>query len=125
MPIYEYQCTGCQLVFEEWRKASEMTEECVCPQCGASATHILSQTAFVLKGGGWYVSDYGYRKNIKEDSADTPAASSSSQAPAPAASSDSSTAPAASAAVASTSSAGEAKTTATGGSCSTSACANP
>jgi hypothetical protein len=27
----------------------------------------MSQTSFVLKGGGWYVSDYGYRKGIREE----------------------------------------------------------
>ena len=29
----------------------------------------MSQTSFVLKGGGWYVSDYGYRKGISEEGA--------------------------------------------------------
>ena len=27
----------------------------------------MSRTSFVLKGNGWYVSDYGYRKGITED----------------------------------------------------------
>ncbi len=67
MPIYEYQCPKCQRVFEEWCKVSEAHAEEPCPDCGASSPRLISETAFVLKGGGWYVTDYGYRKGVKED----------------------------------------------------------
>ena len=69
MPIYEYQCPKCQRVFEEWVKASEAHGQEPCPHCGTPSSRIISQTSFVLKGGGWYVSDYGYRKGIKEEGA--------------------------------------------------------
>ena len=69
MPIYEYQCPKCQRVFEEWVKASEAHGQEPCPECGTPSSRIISQTSFVLKGGGWYVSDYGYRKGISEDGA--------------------------------------------------------
>ena len=64
MPIYEYQCPKCQRVFEEWVKASDAHGQEPCPDCGTPSPRIISQTSFVLKGGGWYVSDYGYRKGI-------------------------------------------------------------
>ena len=67
MPIYEYQCPKCGNVFEEWVKASEAHKEEPCPRCGALSPRIISRTSFVLKGDGWYVSDYGYRKGITED----------------------------------------------------------
>lgn len=67
MPIYEYQCPKCGRVFEEWVKASEAHREEPCPACGTPSPRILSRTSFVLKGEGWYVSDYGYRKGITED----------------------------------------------------------
>ena len=67
MPIYEYMCRNCQHVFEKWLKVSETTENAPCPNCGSQAQHIISNTAFVLKGGGWYVTDYGYRKGANED----------------------------------------------------------
>jgi len=67
MPIYEYMCQNCQNVFEKWLKFSETTENAPCPKCGSRAQRILSNTAFVLKGGGWYVTDYGYRKGASED----------------------------------------------------------
>ncbi|MCR5561919.1 MAG: zinc ribbon domain-containing protein [Desulfovibrio sp.] len=68
MPIYEYQCPKCQRVFEEWCKVSEAHAEECCPDCGTSSPRLISETSFVLKGGGWYVTDYGYRKGVKEDS---------------------------------------------------------
>ena len=75
MPIYEYQCPHCGKVFEEWVKLSDAHEEMLCPDCKVNAPRLISHTSFVLKGGGWYVTDYGYRKGIKED---VPAEKSSS-----------------------------------------------
>jgi len=66
MPIYEYQCTACDNVFEEWCKCSQMEELLPCPLCSASAKHIISNTAFVLKGTGWYVTEYGNKKSIPD-----------------------------------------------------------
>lgn len=67
MPIYEYKCPKCGNVFEEWVKASDAQKHAKCPVCGAPSPRIMSRTSFVLKGDGWYVSDYGYRKGITED----------------------------------------------------------
>jgi len=81
MPIYEYICPNCQNMFEKWLKVSEATETAPCPKCGSQAQHIISNTAFVLKGGGWYVTDYGYRKGTSEDgTASKPGTSSASSA---------------------------------------------
>ncbi len=63
MPIYEYSCSKCNNVFEEWSKSHTDSEQATCPQCGVVASQIISNTSFVLKGGGWYVTDYGNRKN--------------------------------------------------------------
>ncbi|MDR1776341.1 MAG: zinc ribbon domain-containing protein [Desulfovibrio sp.] len=67
MPIYEYFCPVCRKVFEEWTKSVNDDTVEPCPQCGASSSRVMSHTSFVLKGGGWYVSDYGYRKGISDD----------------------------------------------------------
>lgn len=78
MPIYEYQCPKCQHTFEEWVKASDSLGQEPCPKCGESSPRIMSQTSFVLKGGGWYVSDYGYRKGVTEDGAASTGSSAAS-----------------------------------------------
>jgi putative FmdB family regulatory protein len=62
MPIYEYNCPSCGRVFEEWITSHETTPQ-PCPECGVQAPHIVSNTTFVLKGGGWYVTEYGNRKH--------------------------------------------------------------
>ena len=66
MPIYEYECPKCHKVFEEWVSLSQAHGQEPCPDCGTPSPRLISHTSFVLKGGGWYVSDYGYRKGIKE-----------------------------------------------------------
>lgn len=57
MPIYEYRCNDCQQVFEEWQKGFE-DREMFCPVCGGASFRLISSSAFVLKGSGWYVTDY-------------------------------------------------------------------
>ena len=66
MPIYEYRCNECQQVFEEWQKGFE-EKEVSCPICGGRATRIISQSAFILKGSGWYVTDYCNRKSSSKE----------------------------------------------------------
>lgn len=57
MPIYEYRCTDCEQIFEEWQRDHE-DRSVNCPVCGGEAKRIISNTSFVLKGTGWYVTDY-------------------------------------------------------------------
>jgi putative FmdB family regulatory protein len=58
MPIYEYQCAACGRLVEKWQKMSEKPLT-TCPDCGGRLTKVISNCAFHLKGGGWYVTDYG------------------------------------------------------------------
>ncbi len=58
MPIYEYRCSKCGKEFEEWQKFSDPPVE-ACPDCGGKASRLISHSSFVLKGTGWYVTDYG------------------------------------------------------------------
>jgi putative FmdB family regulatory protein len=66
MPIYEYCCDNCHKVFEEWVRHMDDRATRACPECNGTARRIVSNTSFVLKGGGWYVTDYGYRKGKDE-----------------------------------------------------------
>lgn len=68
MPIYEYRCTACERVSEEWVRSFDSPDEQDCPYCGKPAKRIVSNTSFQLKGGGWYVTDYGSHKNVPHES---------------------------------------------------------
>lgn len=61
MPIYEYQCKECDHVFEDWQKGFE-DKSVPCPECEGESDRLISSTSFILKGSGWYVTDYTNRK---------------------------------------------------------------
>ena len=57
MPIYEYACLKCGKTHEVMQKFSDepLTK---CSDCGGELKKLISNTSFVLKGSGWYVTDY-------------------------------------------------------------------
>jgi len=57
MPTYEYECLKCRRVFEIRQRISEPALK-VCDVCGGEVRRLLSAAPFILKGGGWYVTDY-------------------------------------------------------------------
>jgi len=57
MPIYEYECEHCGKVFEKYKRFYENSNNEIC-KCGHKAHKIISNSTFVLKGGGWYASGY-------------------------------------------------------------------
>ena len=58
LPIYEYACLGCGHEFEKIQKVSDAAVR-KCPACGRlKARRLISRSSFVLKGDGWYVTDY-------------------------------------------------------------------
>jgi putative FmdB family regulatory protein len=68
MPIYEYKCNKCG-VFEVMQKITDSPLK-KCPTCKGKAERQISNTSFVLKGSGWYVTDYA-RKGAKSDSTES------------------------------------------------------
>lgn len=73
MPLYEYQCNKCGRVVEALQRMSddplkrcdELGDER--PGCdgGGDLEKVMSRTSFVLKGDGWYITDYA-RKGQKD-----------------------------------------------------------
>ena len=61
MPIYEYKCDSCGYRFERLQSFSEEPVK-VCPRCGGNVRKLISHSSFILKGTGWYATDYA-RKN--------------------------------------------------------------
>jgi putative FmdB family regulatory protein len=62
VPIYEYQCRKCHDVKEVIQKLQDPPLR-KCPSCGGKLEKMMSPGAFVLKGTGWYATDYGVKAN--------------------------------------------------------------
>ena len=95
MPIHEYQCRKCEAVVERIEGIHDAPMK-KCPSCGGKVDQMISSSAFVLKGSGWYATDYGTRShdngngkgkgNGKGNGKEEPKAKDSAEASCPAAS---------------------------------------
>lgn len=51
MPIFEFKCSVCKKVFEEWVKDYERNKKLTeCPKCGMDAFKIMSVGSFKVNG---------------------------------------------------------------------------
>ncbi|MEO0279191.1 MAG: FmdB family zinc ribbon protein [candidate division WOR-3 bacterium] len=57
MPVYEYKCESCNYKFEKLQSFNDEPEK-LCPKCGGAVKKLISRSSFVLKGTGWYSTDY-------------------------------------------------------------------
>jgi putative FmdB family regulatory protein len=63
MPVYEYRCGKCGNEFEELQRITDGPIR-KCPKCGKLAVErLISRSSFVLKGSGWYATDYGRKSS--------------------------------------------------------------
>ena len=67
MPIYEYECTECGKIEEVIQKFSDSPLS-TCRHCSGSLHKLISQSAFHLKGSGWYVTDYADKSKTNSSS---------------------------------------------------------
>jgi putative FmdB family regulatory protein len=58
MPVYEYQCDACGIVFEARQKFADAPLT-ACTACGGRVEKLISLGGFALKGSGWHQSGYG------------------------------------------------------------------
>jgi putative FmdB family regulatory protein len=83
MPLYEYACSSCGGRFDAVQKFSDpvLTQ---CRLCGAEGIRkVLAPPSFVLKGSGWYATDYPSADRKKGMESEKPAgAGEASKAPA-------------------------------------------
>jgi putative FmdB family regulatory protein len=87
VPTYDYRCDQCARTFEVRQRISEAPLT-TCERCGGPIRRLLAAAPFILKGGGWYVTDYpseGRKKGMEAEK------KSSDATPAPASSTTSST----------------------------------
>ena len=72
MPIYEYRCNDCGKVFEAIQKFSDKPIR-KCVHCsGKKVEKLISQSSFVLKGSGWYKTDYANKGQGEKKETDAP-----------------------------------------------------
>ena len=101
MPIYEYECDKCGVTFEAIQAISAKPLK-TCKGLGCNdkdngkVRRLVSASGFILKGSGWYTSEYpsesrkkGWEQESKQGKADTggtpaPTSAESSSAKAPA-----------------------------------------
>jgi len=80
VPTYEYECPKCPRVFEVRQRITEPAFT-TCDRCGGPVHRLLSAAPFILKGGGWYVTDYpseSRKEASKAESAPSESASTAS-----------------------------------------------
>jgi putative FmdB family regulatory protein len=69
VPAYDYRCDQCDRTFEVRQRISEAPLT-TCDRCGGPIHRLLAPAPFILKGGGWYVTDYpseGRKKGMEAD----------------------------------------------------------
>jgi putative FmdB family regulatory protein len=69
MPIYEYKCNKCG-VFEAMQGIKEPPLK-KCPTCKSKIERQMSRGSFILKGSGWYATDYAKKSTPSTDSDST------------------------------------------------------
>jgi len=57
MPTYEYRCSKCKKEFEVVQRITDDPLK-KCTECGGPVERLIAATNFILKGNGWYKSDY-------------------------------------------------------------------
>jgi putative FmdB family regulatory protein len=69
VPTYDYRCDRCERTFEVRQRISAEPLT-TCDRCGGPIRRLLSAAPFILKGGGWYVTDYpsaGRKKGMEAE----------------------------------------------------------
>ena len=70
MPTYQYRCTHCGYDFEEFQSITEPPLS-KCPKCGQKPRRLITGGAgFLLKGSGFYTTDYrseSYKAAARKD----------------------------------------------------------
>jgi len=76
MPIYEYRCNSCHDEFEVTQKITDAPLT-ACPKCDGAVEKLISQSSFVLKGSGWYATDYARKSTGGDKEAKAPSCEAS------------------------------------------------
>ena len=91
MPIYEYECKKCGVTFEAMQNISaKPLKTCSGLGCddkdNGKVQRVVSASGFILKGSGWYTSDYpseARKKGWEQESKQSSQGSDASKVPTP------------------------------------------
>ncbi|MBV8137092.1 MAG: zinc ribbon domain-containing protein [Deltaproteobacteria bacterium] len=78
MPIYEYKCNKCGVV-EVMQRITEAPLK-KCPNCKSKVERMMSRSSFVLKGTGWYATDYANKGKDQPTASEDSSSSSNGKA---------------------------------------------
>ncbi len=78
MPVYEYECKGCEKIIEVQQRMTDDPLE-TCPDCQGKITKLMSMSSFQLKGGGWYADGYASSNGKKKTEKPAPACQSAGE----------------------------------------------
>jgi putative FmdB family regulatory protein len=69
MPNYDYRCEKCGHTFEVWQKITEEPLS-LCPKekCKGRIARVVGPSGFILKGSGWYATDYKSKGKSSDES---------------------------------------------------------
>ena len=83
VPTYEYKCEQCERVYEVRHRISAPPLT-TCQYCGGAVHRLLAAAPFILKGSGWYVTDYpsqARKKALETEKKAAPSETSGSSKP--------------------------------------------
>jgi putative FmdB family regulatory protein len=81
MPTYEYECTKCRYVFEEFQSitADPLSE---CPKCGKAVRRLIGAgMGIIFKGSGFYTTDYKKTSTAKSATTESKTSTESEKKP--------------------------------------------
>ena len=65
MPVYEWKCANCELIFETIRSISRRNDPVECPDCGCEEVErVMSEFGFVLNGDDFPSKNYRVGKQM-------------------------------------------------------------
>ena len=71
MPTYDFKCLACGYKFDRFLRITD-NSQIKCPKCGSPTERLISVGGgFLLKGSGFYATDYrkaDYKKRSKKES---------------------------------------------------------
>ena len=64
--LFDYKCSGCEIIFEADFPIGKAEKEVPCPECSEPSKRVFTSCSFILKGGGWPGKSGSFNKEMTE-----------------------------------------------------------